>query len=506
MSTPEFSTFERALDQKAHDAAREMRRARAENTASASLADNLPLLWIVPSLSVAIGLVAWASNHRPELMPPSAMLLLMLLAPLAKIVWDAAWAYRAPASKADALLAFDEQVGARGSLIAAYEFLQADSLDAFECATVEDARGVLDRNHGAELALEKRGPILSEQSAPHFVAAALLLVVHALLFWHFHSPAPSDPRTPVAALQPDAPDATDITRDGGQTEANDQAGAAETLPTPKDAPPANVAPKTPDPSAKLPDSMLPSAGETGQGKSSDAQTQSSPSESRGAPSGQSPAPPKEKAPPQTTQKETQKKPSADDQRRAPKPEEEEGGASAGRGSAKGSNRNTTTSKWTGKDQVTTPDEQEIEEDEDTDDESEEQKNRGGMQPNLRDRRPPVSRDLRIGFGNQPNPDANGRGGPSEAKKSRGTASLVLGVPIPDRIKGQPNPGPTRITQERIEPTAEDGPDRQTETRRPRTNELGPLVRPEPSPKTTQLVPWQRQLIRRFLDERRTPQP
>ena len=129
-----------------------------------------------------------------------------------------------------------------------------------------------------------------------------------------------------------------------------------------------------------------------------------------------------------------------------------------------------------------------------------------MQPNLRDRRPPVSRDLRIGFGNQPNPDANGRGGPSEAKKSRGTASLVLGVPIPDRIKGQPNPGPTRITQERIEPTAEDGPDRQTETRRPRTNELGPLVRPEPSPKTTQLVPWQRQLIRRFLDERRTPQP
>ena len=107
MSTPEFSTFERALDQKAHDAAREMRRARAENTASASLADNLPLLWIVPSLSVAIGLVAWASNHRPELMPPSAMLLLMLLAPLAKIVWDAAWAYRAPASKVDALLAFD---------------------------------------------------------------------------------------------------------------------------------------------------------------------------------------------------------------------------------------------------------------------------------------------------------------------------------------------------------------------------------------------------------------
>jgi hypothetical protein len=197
---------------------------------------------------------------------------------------------------------------------------------------------------------------------------------------------------------------------------------------------------------------------------------------------------------------------SDQERREPKPEEEQGGASAGRGTAKGSNRNTTTSKWTGKDQVTSPDEQEIEEDEDTEDESEEQRNRGGMQPNLRDRRPPASRDLRIGFGNQPNPDANGRGGPSEQKKSRGTASLVLGVPIPDRVKGQPNPGPTRITQERIEPTAEESPDRPVSARTPRTTDLGPLARPKPPAPTTQLTPWQRQLIRRYLDDRRQPLP
>ena len=52
--------------------------------------------------------------------------------------------------------------------------------------------------------------------------------------------------------------------------------------------------------------------------------------------------------------------------------------------------------------------------------------------------------MQIGFGNRPSPDANGRGGPSQAKKSRGTASLILGVPIPDHIKGQPNPGKTKI--------------------------------------------------------------
>ena len=260
------------------------------------------------------------------------------------------------------------------------------------------------------------------------------------------------------------------------------------------------------PGAKLPDSMLPSAGETGKGKSSDAQTQSSPSESRGAPSGQSPAPPKENAPELATKKEQEKKPSAAEPPREPEEESEQSGASAGRGTSKGSNRNTTTSKWTGKDQVTTPDDQEIEDDEDTEDESEEQKNRGGMQPNLRDRRPPASRDLRIGFGNQPNPDANGRGGPSEPKKSRGTASLVLGVPIPDRVKGQPNPGPTRITQERIEPSPEDAPDRPTEARPDRTADLGPLALPRPPAPTTQLTPWQRQLIRRYLDDRRQPTP
>ena len=34
------------------------------------------------------------------------------------------------------------------------------------------------------------------------------------------------------------------------------------------------------------------------------------------------------------------------------------------------------------------------------------------------------------------------------------ASLVLGVPIPDRVNGQPNKGRIRITQQRVTPEAE----------------------------------------------------
>ena len=162
------------------------------------------------------------------------------------------------------------------------------------------------------------------------------------------------------------------------------------------------------------------------------------------------------------------------------------------GSARGSNRNPTASNWQSKDQQGTPDEDEVEDDDDIEDEDEEQENRGGMQPNLRDRKPPVSRDLRIGFGNNPNPDANGRGGPSEQKKSRGTASLVLGVPVPDRVKGQPNPGRTRITQERVEPRAEQAGATVAEERAPSALPVGPVAR-------TSLRPWMRSLVTDYFD-------
>ena len=117
--------------------------------------------------------------------------------------------------------------------------------------------------------------------------------------------------------------------------------------------------------------------------------------------------------------------------------------------------NAAPSDWASTSQAATPDDEDLEEEDEVDDEEEEQESRGGVQPNMRDRRTPVNRDLQIGFGtNRPNPDANGRGGPGGQKKSRGVASLVLGVPIPDRVNGQPNKGRIRITQQRITPEAE----------------------------------------------------
>ena len=78
------------------------------------------------------------------------------------------------------------------------------------------------------------------------------------------------------------------------------------------------------------------------------------------------------------------------------------------------------------------------------------------------------------------------------------ASLVLGVPIPDRIKGRPGPGRTKVTQERIQPEAE-------ETANVAASQRTPRVHPEGSLSALDLEPWLQGVVTRyFLGLRREP--
>ncbi len=97
-------------------------------------------------------------------------------------------------------------------------------------------------------------------------------------------------------------------------------------------------------------------------------------------------------------------------------------------------------------------------DEEVEDEREESEQRGGVMPMTRDRMQPPSRELSIS-GNGP-PD-DGRGGPTPPKKSRGTASLVLGIRLPDQVRGQPNPGTAKTTLEQVPPVPQDAAARAT---------------------------------------------
>ena len=76
--------------------------------------------------------------------------------------------------------------------------------------------------------------------------------------------------------------------------------------------------------------------------------------------------------------------------------------------------------------ITREDDEEGEDDEEIEDEKEESEQRGGVMPMGRDRSQSPSRELAIsGDG----PPRDGRGGPTPPKKSRGTAALVLGIPL-----------------------------------------------------------------------------
>ncbi len=252
--------------------------------------------------------------------------------------------------------------------------------------------------------------------------------------------------------------------------------------------------------AEIPDNAEESRGKLNEGETRESQQSANPSSAKGAPSasGQPSKSGDEK------KKKPKKKPKKTDEKEREKKErkqdEKPSGATAGQGSSKGSDNNAAPSDWASTSQAATPDDEDVEDEDDVDDEEEEQESRGGVQPNMRDRRTPVNRDLQIGFGtNRPNPDATGRGGPGGQKKSRGVASLVLGVPIPDRVNGQPNKGRIRITQQRITPEAEQSEQTTAQERAARTAPVGPIHRPTFSP-------WLQDLVRKYFLERRAKHP
>ena len=480
--------LQREIDSLASEASRWIRRARRQTALAVGVEYVLPAFFLVPIAWIVLRELGPLADRSPLWLPVA-----MLFFPIAWLAARVFAASRREVAPYDSLAVLDQELGLEDRLLTAAEFIGASLESPFVEAALEDAGQVVARARGAviELEGERWSPSVRQR---WMVSLGLLLMV--LAFFDFGSGATQeDTQGPTAAQAGEElalldTRTTDVAHDLPAPTDREEAPAPE----PKLVKPTASTPAAArrDKPGELSEDTKESAGKTGEGRSSDADSTSGASESRGMPSNQSQqsvAPEKrgeKKAP-----KKKKAKPPAELTPTPKKNEEDDSGSTAGKGSSKGSSKNPAVSKWSSKDQVTTQDDSEIEEDEETEDEEEDQESRGGVQPHLRDRKPPVSRDLRIGFGNAKNPDANGRGGPSEAKKSRGTASLVLGVPIPDRIKGQPNPGKTKITQERIEPKPEEVAQLQADSRSPRETAPGFLRRRE-------LSPWMRTLVREYF--------
>lgn len=472
------------------DGARRIRRDRGTRARPFAIVGSLDLIGRLACVACAVLVLAWLVGAPAAPWPIAAGIVLACVGLGALLCWRARVL---PVGRGDALALWDRAAGLEDRLLAADQFLrQAPAGDpAFVAAALEDAAAHVARARGARLASPRAGVAYRGPALRGALGLGALLLV-ALL-------PPRAPSEPAAGDDEVAAATT-----GGELLVAEQS-APSIEPPPAEVPesePRERVTRTPTAAGAsaqadegaVSDRIKESLGKTGQGKSADASASSKASQARGAPSGQSQTS-KGTATEPKDQKKKAPKPSPPTDPGKPKPDEETSGSTAGQGSAKGSSKNPAATDWSSKDHVSTPDDAEIEDDEETQDEEEEQESRGGIQLSLRDRRPPVSRDLRIGFGNRPNPDANGRGGPSAPKKSRGVASLVLGVPIPDRVKGQPNAGKTKITQERIEPREEEPVLADAGARGERSGPLGRLGRLE-------MTPWMRQLVRNYFLARR----
>ena len=126
------------------------------------------------------------------------------------------------------------------------------------------------------------------------------------------------------------------------------------------------------------------------------------------------------------------------------------------------------------------------------DQEEEEKTTGVERPSLRKNKPAVDRNLSPRpAGDEPDPNANGRSGPSGRKKTRGVPAMILGIPTPDRIQGTSNPGRSKVTQEHSTPREEPQPALDAAARTPRPSSFGSVEHPL-------LLPWMQSLIETYF--------
>lgn len=479
------STLHRQLDLFADHGSRWLMRSQLRDGAKMHAKVGLLLIWIVPAAALLLGLL--------HLWHPSwwVLLGLTILVPVGWVLIQLVAILRHHPTRQEALAVVDERFELKDSLQTADEFLYQSTPSSFASAALEDSAQVVEDVEGKQLFWEwgTWSPGLRLVWCP---LLAIVLLVLALLLPESQSgleaksspesgeglqvaasveKQPKEQQKPVLASVREEAKRPRIPK----TEVKKPLGNSEAKPSQQ------TSEKT-----MVEDEVKETEGLTEGGQHSDAKSSGRSDRSMGAPGNQSPASrPSEKQPAKKKpKKKTAKK---DDPKKQKKKVEDKSGATAGRGSSSGSSRNPASSDWSSKDRVEETEDQELEEEDDVDDDESESEARGGLQPNLRDRRPPVNRDLSIGFGNRANPDANGRGGPSQRKKSRGVASLVLGVPVPDHVKGQPNAGRVKITQERIQPKTEKAEPANAEDRGQRQTPYGAVPQRQLTPDLKRIV-------------------
>jgi hypothetical protein len=442
-----FTGLRRDLDRAVRRAQRHASRQRMADELPRAVERGLALLFVLPVGLLVLRLL-WALSGAALFPLSVAGVFFAIAAPYVLFVAVSTLAAGgAESSRTAALEALDARLGMHDRLTSADDFLSRPQRSSFMAAALEDARGHVGRALTARLALAPAEHVASERAWLVPLAGAIVTAL-------------------AMGLPPAAPDEAGKLVPSGEIAARSAGDRKHAAPVavPRTPPESQLA-REPRQAAVQPSraSATRDAAERDQAreeKRSEGMTKQGETASAGAPSGSAAAkgqPTSQgKASKPTDTKRSDKKPKEHKQKdEAPgekKEVKESSGATMSRGAAGGATKNPVASDWSSKDEVQVPEDEPLKEDEPVEDDESAEQARGGLQPNLRDRRPPPNRELSISFGNRPG--GEGRGGPSGQKKSRGTASLVFGVPVPDHVRGRLNPGTTKVTQERVEPRPE----------------------------------------------------
>jgi hypothetical protein len=156
-----------------------------------------------------------------------------------------------------------------------------------------------------------------------------------------------------------------------------------------------------------------------------------------------------------TPRESKRQPAG--QPKADQQEEKQGGSIDARGSSGAGSMQSARNEWSSNVKAKSDDSDDFQNEEEPDEEMDPDKQRLGAQPALKNRAARVSRELSLFTGTEVGNEQNrGRGGPGGQKKSRGTATMIMGVPVPGFVRGRLLPGPTKSTQEEVEPSPVEG--------------------------------------------------
>ena len=477
--------FRAELTSIAQPADRAMREEHQRATRAATWPRAVPLILIVPMLYLMVCLAVRQEGIDFEL--PWWMVALASLLPPAIYFVNASLPAPIEIAEKSALARVDDALHLDDRMTTAREFLAVDQPTPNMRAAIADAEA----HAAAAREFATTEPAAASQlTRGHWLwpAAAALIIVAT--FWLDVAPDAAPTSRAAGGTPPDAIASTDdsVPPDADQPKATDLRQTPQPE-VPRD--PAATAHQRGD-SGVTTKNRKKSRGDQGRGKSSQAESSAGRSAGEGQATDQAQPTKGAKKKPQKPKKDQPAKNYRRKKKHRRQPQgDEKSMASSGQGKGRGSSRSPTASEWSSKDQSVADDEEELEDEDDVDDEDEESEARGGLQPSLRQRKPPVNRDLNIGFGGgKPPPHANGRGGPGMPKKQRGVAQLVLGIPYPDQIAGQPNPGRTKVTQERIEPQPQPAPPVAAELRPQRSSAVGHLSKPI-------LLPWMQDLVRAY---------